>query len=48
MIFGIGALILQFLISTALANDVVVLTDDTFENEVGNDRAALVEFYAPW
>ncbi|CAK8544554.1 unnamed protein product [Lathyrus sativus] len=44
----IGSLILQFLISTASANDVVVLTDDSFETEVGNDRAALVEFYAPW
>jgi protein disulfide-isomerase A6 len=48
MILDIGAMILAFLVSTASANDVVVLTKDTFENEVGKDRAALVEFYAPW
>jgi protein disulfide-isomerase A6 len=28
--------------------DVVILTEDNFEKEVGQDRAALVEFYAPW
>ncbi|KAJ9557385.1 hypothetical protein OSB04_011999 [Centaurea solstitialis] len=36
-----------FLISSCVA-DVVVLTADNFENEVGKDRGALVEFYAPW
>lgn len=30
------------------ADDVVVLTEDNFEKEVGQDRGALVEFYAPW
>ncbi|RHN49178.1 putative protein disulfide-isomerase [Medicago truncatula] len=45
---GVGAMTFVFLISTALANDVVVLTKDTFEEEVGKDRGALVEFYAPW
>ncbi|KAJ7565671.1 hypothetical protein O6H91_02G070300 [Diphasiastrum complanatum] len=30
------------------ADDVVALTPDTFEQEVGKERAALVEFYAPW
>lgn len=45
---GAVAIALVFLISTASANDVVVLTEDTFENEVGKDRGALVEFYAPW
>ncbi|XP_071715978.1 probable protein disulfide-isomerase A6 [Rutidosis leptorrhynchoides] len=34
-------------ISSAVA-DVVVLTEDNFEKEVGQDRGALVEFYAPW
>ncbi|KAF8692541.1 hypothetical protein HU200_039647 [Digitaria exilis] len=35
---------------TALADgdDVVALTESTFEKEVGQDRGALVEFYAPW
>ncbi|XP_076952633.1 putative protein disulfide-isomerase A6 [Bidens hawaiensis] len=33
--------------SPAIA-DVVVLTEDTFEKEVGQDRGALVEFYTPW
>ncbi|KAK9152041.1 hypothetical protein Syun_010350 [Stephania yunnanensis] len=28
--------------------DVLVLTEDNFEKEVGQDRGALVEFYAPW
>ncbi|XP_062083502.1 probable protein disulfide-isomerase A6 [Humulus lupulus] len=36
------------LVSTAVADDVVVLTEDSFEKEVGQDRGALVEFYAPW
>lgn len=34
--------------SIAVADDVVVLTEENFEKEVGQDRAALVEFYAPW
>nr|ABK93392.1 unknown [Populus trichocarpa] len=33
---------------SALADDVVVLTEDNFEKEVGQDKGALVEFYAPW
>ncbi|KAL6964663.1 protein disulfide-isomerase [Sarracenia purpurea var. burkii] len=37
-----------FFPSSAFADDVVVLTEDTFEKEVGQDRGALVEFYAPW
>lgn len=32
----------------AAADDVVVLTESNFEKEVGQDRGALVEFYAPW
>eukprot|EP00245_Coleochaete_scutata_P016583 TRINITY_DN77_c0_g1_i1.p1 TRINITY_DN77_c0_g1~~TRINITY_DN77_c0_g1_i1.p1 ORF type:complete len:368 (-),score=112.07 TRINITY_DN77_c0_g1_i1:493-1596(-) len=29
-------------------SDVKVLTPDNFDDEVGKDKAALVEFYAPW
>lgn len=36
------------LLVSALADDVVVLTEENFEKEVGQDRGALVEFYAPW
>ncbi|KAM7481759.1 hypothetical protein LguiB_006342 [Lonicera macranthoides] len=43
--FGTLAL---FLFSSLVLADVVVLTQDNFEKEVGQDRAALVEFYAPW
>ena len=34
--------------SSVFADDVVVLTEDNFDKEVGQDRDALVEFYAPW
>ena len=34
--------------SSVIADDVVVLTEDNFDKEVGQDRDALVEFYAPW
>ncbi|GER55435.1 disulfide-isomerase-like protein [Striga asiatica] len=43
----VAALTLSFFVS-AFADDVVVLTEENFENEVGKDRGALVEFYAPW
>lgn len=43
---ALGTLTLFFV--SALADDVVVLTEDNFEKEVGQDRGALVEFYAPW
>ncbi|KAL6139168.1 hypothetical protein ACLB2K_064445 [Fragaria x ananassa] len=46
-LFPIGALALLF-VSSVFADDVVVLTEDNFEKEVGQDRPALVEFYAPW
>ncbi|KAJ6334422.1 hypothetical protein OIU76_008106 [Salix suchowensis] len=39
---------LALLAVSALADDVVVLTEGNFEEEVGRDRGALVEFYAPW
>ncbi|CAH9075996.1 unnamed protein product [Cuscuta epithymum] len=40
--------IVALFFSAAYADDVVILTEDNFEKEVGQDRAALVEFYAPW
>ncbi|KAL3638259.1 hypothetical protein CASFOL_017630 [Castilleja foliolosa] len=41
------AVLALFLGVSAFA-DVVVLTEENFEKEVGQDRGALVEFYAPW
>ncbi|KAG9459585.1 hypothetical protein H6P81_004093 [Aristolochia fimbriata] len=41
-----GTIALLFL--SAFADDTVVLTESNFEDEVGQDRGALVEFYAPW
>ncbi|KAF7817962.1 putative protein disulfide-isomerase A6 [Senna tora] len=35
-------------VSSVSADDVVVLTEANFDQEVGQDRGALVEFYAPW
>ncbi|PSS19668.1 Protein like [Actinidia chinensis var. chinensis] len=38
-----------FLLSlSVMADDVVVLTEENFDKEIDQDRAALVEFYAPW
>ncbi|MQM19494.1 hypothetical protein Taro_052499 [Colocasia esculenta] len=49
---GVAALALVLLVcsgSPALADDdVVALSGDSFEKEVGQDRGALVEFFAPW
>ncbi|XP_018807246.1 probable protein disulfide-isomerase A6 [Juglans regia] len=41
---------LALLAVSALADDdvVVVLTEENFDKEVGQERGALVEFYAPW
>ncbi|KAI3991257.1 hypothetical protein MKX01_022478 [Papaver californicum] len=40
---------LGLLLSSAVtADDVVILTDENFEKQIGQDRGALVEFYAPW
>ncbi|XP_068662430.1 probable protein disulfide-isomerase A6 [Aristolochia californica] len=44
--FALGTLALLFL--SAVADETVVLTEENFEKEVGQDRGALVEFYAPW
>lgn len=47
--FAVGTLTIGLLFASALADgDVVVLTEANFEKEVGQDRGALVEFYAPW
>ncbi|KAA3475102.1 putative protein disulfide-isomerase A6 [Gossypium australe] len=40
--------ILALLLASAWSDDVLVLTEENFEKEVGQDRGALVEFYAPW
>ncbi|KAF3436521.1 hypothetical protein FNV43_RR23613 [Rhamnella rubrinervis] len=47
-LLAFGALSLLSSSVIAAADDVVVLTETNFENEVGQDRGALVEFYAPW
>lgn len=47
-LLAFGALTLLTSSVIAASDDVVVLTKTNFENEVGRDRGALVEFYAPW
>lgn len=44
---ALGTVALLF-VSVLADEDVVVLTEDNFDKEVGQDRGALVEFYAPW
>ncbi|KAK5810833.1 putative disulfide-isomerase A6 [Gossypium arboreum] len=39
---------LSLLVASAMAADVIVLTEENFHKEVGQDKGALVEFYAPW
>lgn len=41
-------LVLACSIAIAVAEDVVALNVQTFEQEVGQEKDALVEFYAPW
>ncbi|KAK7392261.1 hypothetical protein VNO78_20693 [Psophocarpus tetragonolobus] len=45
---ALAAFAFALLFLSASADDVVVLSEDNFEKEVGQDRGALVEFYAPW
>ncbi|GMJ01333.1 PROTEIN DISULFIDE ISOMERASE 11, PDI-LIKE 2-1, ARABIDOPSIS THALIANA PROTEIN DISULFIDE ISOMERASE 11 [Hibiscus trionum] len=40
--------VLSLILASTTAADVVVLTEANFNKEVGQDRGALVEFYAPW
>ncbi|KAF5741541.1 putative protein disulfide isomerase [Tripterygium wilfordii] len=42
------AVVSTALLAASVLADVVVLTEDNFDKEVGQDRGALVEFYAPW
>lgn len=37
-----------FVTATAADEHVTVLTASNFEDYVGGDKSALVEFYAPW
>lgn len=47
-LFALGALAFVFASSVSADDDVIVLTEANFDQEVGQDRGALVEFYAPW
>ncbi|MED6206549.1 hypothetical protein PIB30_027901 [Stylosanthes scabra] len=47
-ILAFGLLLFALVFVSASADDVVVLTEENFDKEVGHDRGALVEFYAPW
>ena len=43
------AILALSLTSRVVADEgVASLSEETFEQEVGKDRGALVEFYAPW
>jgi hypothetical protein len=42
------AITLALFAAPAIADDVVELTPENFDKEVGKDRSALVEFFAPW
>jgi hypothetical protein len=44
----LAAITLAFFAAPAIADDVLDLTPDNFDNEVGKDRGALIEFFAPW
>ncbi|XP_078439106.1 thioredoxin family protein [Wolffia australiana] len=46
---GITAVLVFVLaLKVVAADDVLSLSEETFEKEVGKDRGALVEFFAPW
>jgi len=42
------AIICSLLIVAAAASDVLILTDETFEDEINKHDVAFVKFYAPW
>ena len=46
--WALQTLALLLVFTAVSADDVVVLTEANFEQEIGKDRSALVEFYAPW
>lgn len=46
--WALQTLAFLLLFTAVSADDVVVLTEANFEQEVGKDVGALVEFYAPW
>jgi hypothetical protein len=50
LVFNAAALSLPFLTTVAAVADehVLALTSNSFDDAVGKDKAALVEFYAPW
>ncbi|KAF6157007.1 hypothetical protein GIB67_039771 [Kingdonia uniflora] len=49
MAIWFGFVTLALLVVSSLADDdVIILTEENFEKEIGQDRGALVEFYAPW
>ncbi|MQL84834.1 hypothetical protein Taro_017349 [Colocasia esculenta] len=45
---ALAAVLLSLALPAMGDDDVVILSEDNFEKEVGQDRGALVEFYAPW
>ncbi len=50
LVFNAAALSLPFLTTVAAVADehVLALTSNSFDDAVGKDKVALVEFYAPW
>ncbi len=40
--------VLMLFAAVALASDVLILTPDNFDDEIGGDQPALVEFFAPY
>ncbi|CAA7388949.1 unnamed protein product [Spirodela intermedia] len=45
---AVAVVALAFALPALADDDVLALSEETFEKEVGQDRGALVEFFAPW